>query len=296
MILMFIHSECIPCILTVRLQEMEMMGLIEDVKLRIIREVMRYLLENAIDGVDVTFVATNTFRIVKKITGNVDPYRNCKIKSNSIALSLLPRFKRYVDEARDDVEAFRRACIAAIVGNAIDFGIAEYRFSFKELEMELMNATLSIDDVEKLLKLLKPGISILYLLDNVGEIIFDTILLNKIRNMGVRTIGAVKSGSFQNDVTIDDIKLLDLNLCLDEVIETGTDGSSIFLWEVSKDFLNRLNSVDLIISKGMANYEYLSNELKIRRPIFYLLKAKCSVVAETLSIPHRSYVAKLELR
>ena len=290
---MFIYSECIPCMLTVRLQEMEMMGLSEDVKLKAIREIMKYLLESITSGMDVTFIATNTFRIIKKVSENMDPYRNCKIKSNNIALSLLPYLRRYVDDSRDDVEAFRRACIAAILGNALDFGIAEYRFSFKEFEVELANPTLSIDDVEKLLKLLKPGISILYLFDNAGEVVFDTILLERIRSMNVKAIGVVKSGAFQNDVTIEDIKTLNLNSCLDEVVETGTDGSSIFLWEVSEKLLNRLNSVELIISKGMANYEYLSNEVKIGKPIFYLLKAKCSIVAETLGIPHKSYVAKL---
>jgi uncharacterized protein with ATP-grasp and redox domains len=291
---MFIHSECIPCIITVRLQEMEMMGLSEDVKLRVMRDIVKYLLENAVENMDVTFIATNTFRIMKKTTGNMDPYRSCKIKSNSIALSLLPYLKRYVDESRNDVEAFRKACIASVVGNAIDFGVAEYKFSLEEVK--IANTTLSIDNVEELLKLLKPGVSILYLLDNAGEAVFDTLLLEKIKYRNVKTIGVVKSGAFQNDVTIEDVKSLDLHSYLDEIVETGTDGSSIFLWEISEKLLRMLNDADLIISKGMANYEYLSNEIKIRKPIFYLLKAKCSIVAETLGIPHKSYVAKLDLR
>jgi uncharacterized protein with ATP-grasp and redox domains len=291
---MFIHPECIPCILKVRLQEMEMIGLGEDLKLKAVGEIVRYLLENADEEADVTFIATNTFRIVKKITGNMDPYRSLKIKSNSIALSLLPHVKRYVDESGSDFEAFRRACIASVIGNAIDFGVAEYRFSFRELEM--LNASLSIDDVEYVLKLLKPGASILYLLDNAGEVLFDTLLLEKIRCRNVKTVGVVKSGAFQNDVTVEDIKSLDLHSYFDEIVETGTDGSSIFLWEISERLLRRLNDADLIISKGMANYEYLSNEVKIRKPIFYLLKAKCSIVAETLGVPHKSYVAKLDLR
>jgi len=291
---MFIHSECIPCIITVRLQEMEMMGLSEDVKLRVMRDIVKYLLENAVENMDVTFIATNTFRIMKKTTGNMDPYRSCKIKSNSIALSLLPYLKRYVDESRNDVEAFRKACIASVVGNAIDFSVAEYKFSLEEVK--IANTTLSIDNVEELLKLLKPGVSILYLLDNAGEAVFDTLLLEKIKYRNVKTIGVVKSGAFQNDVTIEDVKSLDLHSYLDEIVETGTDGSSIFLWEISEKLLRMLNDADLIISKGMANYEYLSNEIKIRKPIFYLLKAKCSIVAETLGIPHKSYVAKLDLR
>ena len=291
---MFIHSECIPCIITVRLQEMEMMGLSEDVKLRVMRDIVKYLLENSAENMDVTFIATNTFRIMKKTTGNMDPYRSCKIKSNNIALSLLPYLKRYVDESKNDVEAFRKACIASVIGNAIDFGVAEYKFSLEE--MDIANTTLSIDNVEEFLKLLKPGVSILYLLDNAGEVVFDTLLLEKIKYRNVKTIGVVKSGAFQNDVTIEDIKSLDLHSCLDEIVETGTDGSSIFLWEISEKLLRKLNDADLIISKGMANYEYLSNEVKIRKPIFYLLKAKCSIVAETLGIPHKSYVAKLDLR
>lgn len=273
---------------------MEMIGLSEGRRMEATREIIRYLGENAVEGGDVTFIATNTFRILKKISGNMDPYRDCKIKSNSIALSLLPHVRRYISEGGSDVEVFRRACIAAIVGNAIDFGVAGYRFSLKELE--LVNATMHLDDVGKLLKLLKPGTSILYLLDNAGEVVFDTVLVEEIRGRGVKVIGVAKSGAFQNDVTVDDVKSLGLDSCFDEVIETGTDGSSIFLWEASGRLLNMLSSVDLIVSKGMANYEYISNEAGIIKPVFYLLKAKCSVVAEALGVPHKSYVAKLDLR
>jgi len=57
----------------------------------------------------------------------------------------------------------------------------------------------------------------------------------------------------------------------------------------SEEFLELYHSADLIISKGQGNYEGLSNEL---RPIFFLLKAKCSVVARDIGVPQGSIVLK----
>jgi hypothetical protein len=52
-----------------------------------------------------------------------------------------------------------------------------------------------------------------------------------------------------------------------------------------------MTEADLIIAKGMANYEALSET--DYRPIAYLLRAKCDSVANDLKIPKNTNVAKL---
>jgi len=46
----------------------------------------------------------------------------------------------------------------------------------------------------------------------------------------------------------------------------------------------------MIISKGQGNYEGLSN---VGRPVFFLLKAKCGVIANDLNVKENDIVLKL---
>ena len=46
---------------------------------------------------------------------------------------------------------------------------------------------------------------------------------------------------------------------------------------IASEFIRLYQKAELIISKGQGNYEALSEE---DRPIFFLFKAKCPVIAE----------------
>jgi uncharacterized protein with ATP-grasp and redox domains len=50
-----------------------------------------------------------------------------------------------------------------------------------------------------------------------------------------------------------------------------------------------MNSVDLIISKGMGNYEGLT-EMYIETPVYFLLTTKCNVISREIGVPIRSPV------
>ena len=55
------------------------------------------------------------------------------------------------------------------------------------------------------------------------------------------------------------------------------------------DFLKIYEDADMIISKGQGNYEALSSE---ERPIFFLLKAKCPIIARDLGIESGDIILK----
>ena len=63
------------------------------------------------------------------------------------------------------------------------------------------------------------------------------------------------------------------------VIDNGSNGPGTILETCSPEFLAQYNKADLIISKGQGNYESLCDEYK---NIYFILKAKCSVVAQKL--------------
>jgi uncharacterized protein with ATP-grasp and redox domains len=82
-----------------------------------------------------------------------------------------------------------------------------------------------------------------------------------------------------NDATIEDAEQVKMNNVA-EVIATGSDAPGTILNLCSEEFLKIYNNADMIISKGQGNYETLSEENK--KDIFFLLKAKCALIAEHL--------------
>ena len=81
-----------------------------------------------------------------------------------------------------------------------------------------------------------------------------------------------------NDATMEDAEFAGLTEIV-EVIDNGSDAPGIILEDCSQDFRNRFEEADLIIAKGQGNYETLS---EINKKIFFILKAKCPVIAKDL--------------
>jgi hypothetical protein len=76
----------------------------------------------------------------------------------------------------------------------------------------------------------------------------------------------------------------------DMVADTGTDGAGIDWDHVSGEFLDLLASADLIVSKGMANFESLYPR-RISAPSFYLFKVKCEPIQNYIQAPAGSFLA-----
>lgn len=73
------------------------------------------------------------------------------------------------------------------------------------------------------------------------------------------------------------------------IITTGCGAPGAILNQCSPAFLSAFNSADIVISKGQGNYEALND---CRRPVFFLLKAKCTMIADRLSVNLNDYVFK----
>jgi len=64
------------------------------------------------------------------------------------------------------------------------------------------------------------------------------------------------------------------------------------LAEASEEFLEAVHGADVIFSKGMANWETLT-EVPAPCPILYLFRTKCEPVARSVGVPVDKCVAKL---
>ena len=211
-------------------------------------------------------------RIIRKSTGNIDPYKAVKKQSNDHVLALIPKLKGTI---RSSPNAFETAVRFAMAGNIIDFGLntkIDQHMINKSVEQALSNRLFG--DIAPLRKAVFKAREILYLADNAGEIVFDRLFI-ELLPLDKITL-AVRGNPVLNDATIDDAKDTGVTDIV-RVIDNGSDAPGTILEGCSITFRQAFQNADLIISKGQGNYETLSNSSKA---IFFLLKAKCPVIAE----------------
>lgn len=221
------------------------------------------------------------YREVRKITGVYDPYKKIKEANIKEALSLYPELKKIV-YASDN--RLLTAIRIAIAGNVIDLGVNKEFNIIKDLEKTLRQ-DFAILHFNEFVTQLEKAKSVLYLGDNAGESVFDKILIEELEKA---VTYAVRDIPVINDVTLKDA----IDSGLDEVAEiisSGTSAPGTILDLCNNTFLERFYRADMVISKGQGNYEGLSN---VDRSLFFLLKAKCKVIANDLKVQENDIVLK----
>ena len=219
---------------------------------------------------------TSTFlhRFLREEIG-IDPYQQVKDTYNRIAIEKLPDLRRMAQKSRDQLEGSVRIAIA---GNIIDFGIFESVDLDRSLS-ESFSLPLSSADYCNFKNAVGKARSILYLCDNAGEIVFDRVLIETLRDLNKNVVAVVKGFPVINDATRTDALQTSMHECA-TVIDNGNDGIGTLLELCSPHFMDIYHAADLIISKGQANFETLEHTRDPR--IFYLFKVKCPVVATFL--------------
>jgi len=224
------------------------------------------------------------YRVIREITGVDDPFAELKAKSIRSALALYPSLKQEVRASGDPLETAARLAIA---GNVMDFG-ANPDFELERDIQYILKGKPMLNHYQTFKQKVAAAQMILYIGDNAGETVFDRIL---IEFMAKPVVYVVRESPIINDATTEDA----IQSGLDKVatiVSSGWDGPGISLKSGSKAFLSYFEGADLIISKGQGNYETLSTE---QRPIFFLLKAKCPVIARNLGIKEGNTVIKYAL-
>ena len=230
-------------------------------------------------------------RLLHRVTGCPDPYAELKEQANQAALEVLPSFEAFV-VAQPDVERLRKAALIACLGNIIEYDVPDHSADVGSVLQNIEGERFTIDDIEPFKQLLGPGVKLLYLTDNAGEIAFDKLLVRELRRLGCRITVAVKGGPSLNDALIGDAEAVGMVGEANLVITTGTDAVGVNLSEVSREFLDVYRSADMILAKGMANWETLT-EYEAPCSTLFLFRAKCEPVAAVVGVPLRENVAKL---
>jgi len=271
---MRVAPECFPCLLRQTINTARSAGADDALLITTLREVMAGMLQADLATTPARF-SEPLYAIVARMTGVADPYAATKKATNELALRLLPDVRDRVTHSQDPLAM---ALHAAAAGNVIDAGIGHIKSIQRDLD-RLLQKPFARNDTPALRQRLKLGSRLLYLADNAGEIVFDTLAVDRILRLGVSVTVAVKSGPIINDATMEDARTAGLTRTC-TVIETGAASIGLDWNRVSAEFRAAYEAADAVIVKGHGHFETLHNDP--HPGLFYLLKAKCPVVARKL--------------
>ena len=273
---MNIHEPCVGCIINQSVRVADAIN--ADVKLK--NEIV-----STVEEMGKTFSFSNTppeiaadvYEKIAQIASKTDLYDELKQHSTQKALSFVPFLKEKLSKSSNKLLI---ATKIAVAGNVIDLA-AEVAFDLEEELNKIFSTNFSHNDFDDFKDSLYKAKSILVIGDNVGEHIFDYIFIEILQELYPNAVYhyMVRGRPIINDVTMKEAKEAGFDsLC--HLIDSGVNTPG-FAYSRANDISKKLfDSVDLVISKGMGNFESLSPTH--RKNICFLLKVKCNVVANFL--------------
>lgn len=282
---MKVSLECAHCLLERAANQVRLATDDPELQMKVIEAMTRFLGENFNSDAVPSHIGTDRDLLVQRMT-QCDPYKDLKHQSNMMALSILPELLQIVDEIDDPKSRFRTATLIAAAANAIEFDVAGRDFSLDELKSILENVEedLAIDQIAELRELCEDVESVLYLMDNAGELVLDMILIREIKRIGPGVTAVVKGGPVLNDATMIDADEVLLSDYADSITDTGAPAIGVNFKRASKTFRDLFYSSELIIAKGMGNYESMT-EFAPSCPTVHIMRTKCAPVARHVGVP-----------
>ena len=276
---MKISYECGPCFLRQAREAMDLSTDDETLKMELMEDIFKFLSNNFKLDTNSNSTGSAMHKMIIEKTGCRDPYHKEKIEGNEIALKYLPEVKKIL-ENDDSLENYVKI---AIIGNILDFGAFTLDDDIESVIKNSLKKDLTIKDIEEFEDSLKSNDKVLYLVDNTGEIVFDKLLLSKIKEYDLDITIAVKSVPILNDACMKEA--LDAGLDeFGEIVEIGCGTVGYVDSEISVEFREIFNDHKFIISKGMGNYEGLTEIDLSSKDIYFLLCAKCNTISKHIGV------------
>jgi len=278
---MRIHTDCVPCLMKrILFQSRLSEGMDEKASVEAGLKAFAEGFDYSRKSVD---IASEVHRASYAVLGD-DPYHELKVRADEVAERYMDLAQSYVDSSDDKL----RACLmVSVIGNIMDFGSTggiDKPELFEQMFDDLIDQGLGLDDSDKIEVILdRPG-TIVYMFDNCGETQLDKILIRYLRSRGKRVVGMVRGAPILNDVTREDAVRSGLDKELDLMLDTGTFYVGIDWSNVPEGLMKEIEGCDMVIAKGMGNYESLSDE-SLPVPIAHVLRTKCGPVANSIGVP-----------
>ena len=274
------YLDCIPCFMQQALRAGRMATSDEN-KLKQILDETGEMVKTISMQATPAETGAKVYQIVSKVTGVEDPYKEIKQKHILETKAIYPELEKIVANSDDPLLT---AIKIAIAGNVIDLGVNK-AFDIVRDVRTILKQDFTIFDYSAFKKQLAKSENILYLGDNVGESVFDILLIKELK----RPVKyAVRSIPIINDVTREDAIASGIDQVA-EIVDSGCKSPGIILSQSAPAFLNIFDTSDLVISKGQGNFEGLSG---CNRQVFFLLKAKCRIISNHLGVAEGSVILK----
>ena len=275
-----INSLCVECHFRKRLALARELGT-EEQAMTFARKVMQ-VLQDAPPEMDSTWLGSISDRLMQEMYG-IDPDRLKAEKefSNRFVLERLDAICRRIQAAPDPVYA---ALQFAVLGNYLDFSALQGEVSFDALETMLDSAqeiALDSDSYSDFCRDLAQKKKLLYITDNAGEIVFDRVLAEQLKQVypHLDITFCVRGKPVSNDATREDAEAAGITF---PVIDNGTAIGGTVLRFAGDALKQALEQADVIIAKGMGNTESLFG---CGYNVYYAFLVKCERFIEFFGKP-----------
>ena len=278
--------ECLNCALNQETATTELLGMELPRRKALMQQAVELIANKGIDRNNCELIE-EVYRIVTRAVGDEDPYRDVKAHFNRGMLRLCPEVRRHIQASSDPLRAAVRAAIA---GNLIDLAALGLEISLDaamEKVREVDRTGMYVDDCDSLKAALSHARTLLVLGDNCGEIAMDRLLIETLRGLypQLQVRYGVRGTAVVNDVTREDAAMVGMEEVA-EVIDNGDSLLTTLLRRTSPEFNRAFYDADVVIAKGMGNYEGLYG--CDRDDIWFLMIAKCNVIARLTGTPKGS--------
>ncbi len=240
------------------------------------------ILENCSEEIGAPVAAWEIDVLYKDVFGELKDFSAIKRKYNDLMLKMEGDIRK---EIYSSEEPLKRALQYSMVGNYIDFialeNVSEDKLS--ELIDQVDGFHIDSDALEDLYRDLEKGGKLLYLTDNCGEIVFDKLLIEYIseRYPDADITVMVRGLPISNDSTMEDAVQVGLTDMV-RVVGNGTAIGGTPPDHLSPEALKYLYDADIILSKGMGNYETLCYK---EISAYYIFLCKCHHFMELFHKP-----------
>jgi len=280
---MNIHIECYKCIFNQIFNLTKRLNLDEKKASDVIR-----LGAKGLAKYDTSFkppiIASDIYGEVAKYLKKDDLFEKEKKEAIKEALKFKPFLKKKLAMSKNRLFD---ACKVAVAGNVIDLGVNQEYDLEKEIKA-IFEMSFYKNDFDEFKEKVLSAKNVCYLADNSGENVFDEILIETIKEFNnAKVYYLVRGKPIINDVTVKDLEDLDI-FGVAEVVDSGVDTPGFCLERANKEAKEIFYNSDVVISKGMGNFECLFGECK--REVFYLFKVKCAPVAAVSNSKKDAYM------
>jgi len=243
---------------------------------------------------------TAVHRMVAKSAGMTPALAAIRARTRDAAIRLVQHAERAIFDAGDAEARFATAARWAAAGSHLDPRAAGRGPDLPDADalaaevMAIVKETPAVDDTAAAYELLKKARAVLFVHDLAADLPLDRLLVNEILQSARRVFSVVSGAPLAGRATIDDIHRAHLANVVNEVLPMGPGEIGMVWEETGADVKGKLEVVDLIVSRGQANFYALhEREKEILKPLFCLFRTQCDPVAEQFGTKGRATILKL---